>query len=108
PPMDARFAAYSASGVNVDAPDYIKFWINQRRAYIFSELAKIDTANLSVTGPPGFTTPTNFIPLSGVAPIGVRTIEVNGIAWPITWTTLTNWTLRLPLSAPISQLTVIG
>ena len=27
---DARFAAYSASGVNVDAPDYIKVWISQR------------------------------------------------------------------------------
>jgi hypothetical protein len=108
PPMDARFAAYSASGVNVDAPDYIKRWISDRRTYILSELAKIDMANLSVSGPLSFATPTNLISLSGFAPISVRTIEVNGIAWPITWTTLTNWILRLPLSVAVNQLTVIG
>jgi hypothetical protein len=108
PPMDARFAAYSASGVNVDAPDYIKVWINQRRAYLLSELAKMDTTNFTLAGPGSFTAPTNLIALSGVAPIGVRTIEVNGIAWPVTWTTLTNWTLRVPLSAATNQLTVIG
>ncbi len=61
-----------------------------------------------MSGPPNFATPTNFISLSGFAPIGVRTIEVNGIAWPITWTTLTNWTLRMPLSAAVNQLTVLG
>jgi regulation of enolase protein 1 (concanavalin A-like superfamily) len=107
PPMDARFAAYSASGVNVDAPDYIKVWINQRRTYILSELAKIDTTNFT-TSSGNFTADTNLVAISGVAPIGVRTIQVNGIAWPVTWTTLTNWTLRLPLAAPTNQLTVIG
>ncbi|HWN93995.1 MAG TPA: lamin tail domain-containing protein, partial [Methylomirabilota bacterium] len=108
PPMDARFAAYSASGVNVDAPDYIKVWISQRRAYILSELAKVDTTNFNIGGSGNFATPTNLLALSGVAPIGVRTIEVNGIAWPVTWTTLTNWTVRVPLAAASTQLTVIG
>jgi hypothetical protein len=108
PPMDARFAAFEASGVHVTAPDLIKVWIAQRRTYILSELAKINTPFVSVSGPSALTVGTNFLVLSGTAPLEVRSIDVNGFTWPISWTTLTNWTVRLPLSQATNSLNITG
>jgi regulation of enolase protein 1 (concanavalin A-like superfamily) len=108
PVMDSRFEAFEASGVHVTAPNLIKHWIAQRRAYILSELAKLDAANFTLGGPGEFTSPTNLITFSGVAPVGIHTILVNGIAWPVTWTTLTNWTLRVPLLQATNRLVLIG
>jgi CotH kinase protein/Lamin Tail Domain/PA14 domain len=106
--LNARFAAYAASGVYVDAPEYMKTWISQRRTYILAELAKLDAANFNVSGPASFSTPTNLITLNGVAPVGVRTIAVNGVAWPVTWSTLTNWAVRVTLTQAITPLTILG
>jgi hypothetical protein len=108
PVMDARFDAFKASGVYVTAPDLIKHWIKQRRAYILSELAKVDAVNFSVFGPGEFASPTNLVAFNGVAPVAVHTIKVNGIGWPVTWTTMTNWTLRLPLTEATNQLVFLG
>jgi len=38
----------------------------------------------------------------------VKFIEVNGVLYPITWTSVTNWTLNLPLYAGINSLVVQG
>jgi hypothetical protein len=108
PMMDSRFEAFEASGVHVTAPNLIKHWIAQRRAYILAELAKVNAANFTIAGPVEFTSPTNLITFSGVAPVGLHTILVNGVAWPVTWTSLTNWTLRLPLAQATNQLVFLG
>ncbi|MCI0744925.1 MAG: lamin tail domain-containing protein [Verrucomicrobia subdivision 3 bacterium] len=106
--MDARFEAFEASGIYVTAPNLIKIWIKQRRAYIVSELARVDAAGLVINGSVEFTSPTNLITLGGTAPVGIRTIEVNGIAWPVTWTTVTNWTMRVPLAQATNQFIFLG
>src|ERR1041384_1610478 len=67
PILDAKFAAFSASGVFVTPPDAIKTWISLRRAYILSQLAANDAGGFSVSGPPDFSTATNYIALSGTA-----------------------------------------
>lgn len=108
PVMDSRFDAFEASGVHVTAPNLIKHWISQRRAYILAELAKLNAPNFTVTAPGEFASPTNLITFSGVAPVGIHSILVNGIAWPVTWTTLTNWTLRVPLAQATNQLVFVG
>lgn len=108
PVMDSRFEAFEASDVHVTAPNLIKHWIAQRRSYILSELAKLNAADLSVAGPAEFTSPTNLITFSGLAPVGIHTILVNGVAWPAAWTTLTNWTLRVPLAQATNQLVFLG
>src|SRR6185503_6607544 len=81
PILDAKSAAFSASGVFVTPPDAIKTWISLRRAYILSQLAANDASNFSVNGPTSFSTGTNFIAVSGIAPFNVKTIEINGVAW---------------------------
>jgi hypothetical protein len=107
PVMDARFAAFAASGVNVSPPDAIKLWIAQRRAYIESQLA-LDTAAFAVTTPSGLSSSTNLVAISGTAPFVVKTIEINGVAQLVTWTTLSNWTVRVPLNQATNQLSVVG
>lgn len=108
PVMDARFAAFAAGGVSVTAPDGIKAWISARRAYLLAELAKVNAAGFTCAGPVEFASPTDLIRVSGAAPVGVRTIQANGVAWPVTWTTLTNWTLSIPLAQATNRLTLLG
>jgi hypothetical protein len=106
PFMDARFRAFAASGVSVGSPDFIKLWISQRRAYILSQLATVDTASFSVTTPPGFSTDTNLVAITGTAPLGMTALTINGIARLLTWTSLSNWTVRVPLDQANNPLTI--
>jgi hypothetical protein len=46
--------------------------------------------------------------LSGTAPISVSQIAVNGTTYPVTWTSITNWTVTIPLNAGITALAVVG
>ncbi|HYV32138.1 MAG TPA: CotH kinase family protein, partial [Candidatus Binatia bacterium] len=106
PVMDARFDAFAASDVHVAAPDWIKTWISQRRAYIQSQLAAADTATFSVSAPDSFASTSNLVALSGTAPFAVKTITINGVARLITWTSLSNWTVRLPLDQAVNSITI--
>jgi len=46
--------------------------------------------------------------VSGTAPVAVQTIWINGTLWPITWTSVTNWTALLPLHPGTNQFSVAG
>jgi hypothetical protein len=65
-------------------------------------------AKFAVNGPTTFSTNGNLITLSGTAPITIKTITVNGVAWPVTWTSVNNWTLHFPVHAGTNLLDVIG
>src|ERR1051326_7079698 len=110
--MDAKYNALVANGVQwcdgaaLTPPTAVKQWFSDRRTYLLSQLATV-AANFSITAP-SITTSSNLITLSGTAPITITTIEINGVAWPITWTSVSNWTVRLPVTQPTSQLTVLG
>jgi hypothetical protein len=61
-----------------------------------------------VSGPTSFSTNRNLITISGTAPVGVKTITINGIAYEPVWNSVTSWTLRLALSAGANNLIVRG
>ena len=65
-------------------------------------------APFAVTGTNFIITGTNLVTLSGTAPVQVKTIWLNGVAWPVTWTSLTGWTLRVPMSAPTNILSLLA
>ncbi len=45
----------------------------------------------------------NLATISGTAPLAVKTLWFNGVAYPLTWPTVTGWTATSPSSrAPIS------
>jgi len=55
-----------------------------------------------------FTTATPTATITGVAPFGVATIEVNGVPYPVTWSTTTAWTIKVPLGAVTNVLQIVG
>ena len=109
PVIDARYAAFQASGINASAPGSIKSWISSRRRYISNYLTNFQT-EFTLSAPAGthVTTNQNWISLSGTAPIGVASIRVNNTAYPVTWTDLLQWSVTVPLTSATISLLVEG
>ncbi len=105
PVMDATYAALLANGIGAAAPSDVKSWIIQRRDYILQELISV-TANFefTVNGGNNFSTAQNLVTLTGTAPVQVKTIKINGVAYPVTWTTVTQWTLQYALGPGVNTL----
>jgi hypothetical protein len=103
PLVDARYAAFRANDVPVDSPFAMKTWIDQRRAYIQSQ---IPSASFSVNGPDLVTSANNYIAVSGTSPVTAVDILVNGATYPITWTTPTTWIMRIPLGMDTNSLAI--
>ncbi|HUS34372.1 MAG TPA: lamin tail domain-containing protein, partial [Verrucomicrobiae bacterium] len=106
PLMDAKYASLTSSGVTrsagqtLVAPTAVKTWLAGRRSFLISQLNAI-AAPFAITSNGGadFSTTTNVVTLSGTAPIDVMKIAVNGITYPVRWTTVTNWTMNVPIAA---------
>jgi len=115
PWLDAKFAALQAEGVtrsagqNLTAPTEVKTWIAGRRAYLLQQLAAVE-APFAITSKGGldFTTATNLVTMAGTAPIQVRDLYLNGVAHQATWTSVTNWSLRILLEPGANLLTLQG
>ncbi len=106
PLMEAKYAALTSSGVTRSAgttlvnPNAVENWLAGRRAYLISQLDAI-AAPFAITSNGGvdFTTTTNLVTLTGSAPIDVVSIEVNGLTYPVRWTSVTNWSIDLPVTS---------
>jgi hypothetical protein len=106
PVMDAKYAAFVANGINVTGPSAaVKGWINSRRSYLLSQLATVDAPFAAGSD---FTTNNNLVAISGTAPVGVKTIRVNGIAYTPSWSTIASWTILVPIGAGSNLLTLQG
>src|SRR6266540_2380287 len=111
PVMDAKYAAFSAGGINVTSPAAVKSWIATMRSSLLSTLSTEGAnAPFSITSNGGnnFSTNRNVITISGAAPVEVKTIVINGIAYPVTWSTVTGWTATVALLGGGNTLTVQG
>jgi hypothetical protein len=83
-------------------------YIASRRAFALAQLpAAVPFAVTSNNGE-GFSVNTNLVTLAGSGWLDLRGIEVNGIPLAITWTSVTNWTLLVPLAPGTNFLTVQG
>ena len=51
---------------------------------------------VTTSGGNNFGTTNNTITFAGTAPLAVKTIEINGVSYPITWTSTTAWSIQLP------------
>ena len=100
PILDAKAAAMAANNINYD-PDQvatIKSYTLDRRNYLISQLATV-AGNFTFNGGAVLNLTSNLATFTGSAPVQVQTIRVNGIAYPITWTSVKNWTINVPLAA---------
>jgi hypothetical protein len=109
PIMDARHAALRNNGINASAPTGGKGYIAQRRNYILQQLSTV-SAGFAITSNNGnnFSSANNLVTLTGAAPVQVKTLTVNGVEYPVTWTTVTGWSMRVPLGAGSNLLRLEG
>jgi hypothetical protein len=112
PLLDARHAALLANGIDAAPPDNdrayrIKTFIANMRDNILRQLATV-AAPFAVHGPSTFTTDRQRITLSGTAPVAMASLSVNGVPWPVTWTSVNNWTIRVALDSGANLLVLEG
>ena len=107
PLCDAKYNAFIANGLSVEDPNAAMLpWIALAQTSIASQLAAVNPASFTVN--PGVTTSNDVAYVTGVAPVNVDTVWINGVAYPLTWTTMTNWTITMPLVNGTNRLSVVG
>jgi hypothetical protein len=107
--LDARYNGMVAGGAAVGSPAGIKSFIAERRSFILGQIAANQSPfTLTSNGGADFTTNRNLITLSGTAPLEVRTLLINGQAYPVTWTSVSNWVARVPLVSGTNTLVLTG
>jgi hypothetical protein len=113
PVMDSKYRSLVANGVrycdgkNLTNPDTVKTWFSQRRANLQGQLAGV-ASGFTVAKTGSFTVSSNLVTLSGTAPISIETLLVNGTATAVTWTSVSNWTLRVPVPPGSTPLSIVG
>lgn len=107
--MDERAAALTANGVNYKVADINtqKWYIIQRRAYIESQVATIQT-NFAIINPTNSILANNYLVLTGYAPIELSTLTINGQTQQITWVTSNKWSASVALVSGSNTLNFAG
>ncbi len=74
--------------------------VDQRYTYVANELNSINPANFTVTAPAAAisSSSANVMSVNGIAPFQAVAIRVNGVETPVTWTTVTGWSLEIVLN----------
>ncbi len=102
--LDERYASFQQHNLPLHSPQTIKNYLAARRAYLQSILP---TAAFAVSNPAyQVVSGSNTLVLSGTAPLAVAEILINGIPYPATWTSITNWRVIVPLSGGTNVLSI--
>jgi len=107
PLLDAKYQAFVANGQNVADPGNLKSWMTQAHDSIAAQLTAM-SASASFTVNPAVPITNRIATITGSAPVCVKTVLFNGVPWPVTWTSLTDWTASIPLAASSNTLQVTG
>ena len=84
-------------------------YITSRASYAIATINGAGgNAAFAVTGTNFIVTSNNLVTLSGTAPVQTKTIKLNGVEYPVTWTSLAGWTIRIPVSASSNSLNLVG
>ena len=116
----------TSSGTSFNA-DYMAYWvahyasfapgqdysgaltyIQQRTAGVLSEISNAGgNSAFSISGD-YLTTTSNLVTLSGTAPVQVQSILINDVPYPVTWTSVSGWSIRLPVGVGTNVLNLAG
>ncbi len=117
PMMNEVHQALLANGVAAWSPSISRdgftnpqSWISQRQGYIMGQLTSVTNFSLAITSNGGvnFSTNRNHIVLSGVAPIQAHTLLINGVEYPLQWTSATGWSVQVALTSGVNQIVMTG
>lgn len=103
PVMDAKYQWLTANGITLcdgsqlAAPTQVKKWFSDRRRVLLTQLAQV-AADFQVTASSAAVGSSNLVTLTGTAPIALKTLDVNGVAYEPVWTSVSGFTLRVPLA----------
>ncbi|HMJ88430.1 MAG TPA: lamin tail domain-containing protein, partial [Candidatus Acidoferrum sp.] len=98
PVIDARYNAITANGITPGtAGSTVKAWIASARTAVEGVVTASDAANFSIANTV-INTSSNSAIITGTAPVQVTEIWINGKAYPVTWTTVTGWTVTVPVT----------
>jgi len=88
-------------------PAPIKTHVAQRRAFLQAQLAGL-APGWAITAPANtFTvTDSNYLILSGTAPLNTRVITINGTNFQVNWSSISNWSMGFALRTGTNQLIV--
>jgi hypothetical protein len=118
PMLDAKYAAFVANGLastsynglvvkDPATPGGLESWIGTMHNSLLAALSSQGVSNVAFTI--SSTIVSNDVALvSGTAPLAVKTIWFNGVQWPLTWTSISNWTATVPLKPGSNSLSVVG
>jgi hypothetical protein len=110
--MDLKHASLLANGIQfcdgqaLANPALVKAWFSDRRAALVTQLAAI--ASPFTVSATNFTVSSNVVTISGTAQFNIKSIEFNGVPYPITWTSISNWTARVPVNVASNLITIFG
>ncbi|MGE4179232.1 MAG: lamin tail domain-containing protein [Limisphaerales bacterium] len=110
PVMDAKYEAFLADGMSATSPAAVKTWIATMRQSLLAAVATQAGAPVfGIAGSGGeITTDQSSLTVSGTAPLRVKTIQVNGIEQVLRWTSISNWTMNVPLVPGLNHLAFRG
>lgn len=110
PQIDARRTILVKNKVTLAAPTFGTDYIDPRREFLRSEIAKADVSGLNITNNAGtnYISSTAVTTLSGTAPLAVASIEINGVPYPIKWTGYTSFSIQVPLNTGANVLNLVG
>jgi hypothetical protein len=116
PLLMAKYNAFVENGMSVENPtdatstsgSYpgLEAWLSQAQTSIASQLAAVNATSFTVKS--SVTLSNNVAYISGGAPVDVAYVWINGAAYPLTWTSLTTWTVTMPLTNGANLLTITG
>jgi hypothetical protein len=108
PLLDAKYRVFLENGLSpIEDPNInIKPWLTAAQTSIASQLAAVNATSFSVK--PSVTLSDNVASVSGGAPVNVDFVWINGVAYPLAWTSLTNWTVTVPLTNGANHLSIVG
>jgi hypothetical protein len=107
PLLAAKYNAFIDNGLSVENPtESIEPWLSQAQSSIASQLAAVNATNFTVN--PAVALTNNVASITGEAPVNVDAVWINGVAYPLTWTSLTNWSVTVPLTNGVNNLSIVG
>ena len=107
PLMDAKYKAFAANGLTTENPNAaIKPWLGQAQSSIASQLASVNATSFTVNS--ALLVSNGVAYITGLAPVNVKTIWVNGVQYPLSWTSLQSWRVAVPLKTGTNNLNVVG
>jgi hypothetical protein len=85
-------------------------YITQRGSYALSVISGAGgNTPFSVSGSnPASITNNNVLTLSGTAPVQITRLLINGVNYPVTWSSIYGWTVQLPVNSATNILNIAG